>query len=249
MLIRTLFILSFLSTQLHAATNPAAEAAFQRATTEAKFGKWVAAASSYQSAASYDPGMALAWRGLGYSLYQLGKKEGCILAYDHYLQLVPGDKAMAAYVSKMRATLPASSPAATVPLAAAPVMPAEAVQWRKMKGAAADSKASGKPILYFCGGDWAAPSRRMTRQIFAKAENAHWINQTFVPVNIEVPRLIREKQDMAYEETKLLDHYFVRSIPTLIVEYPNGRAADLIHGSRDGEETMKKLRAFLEKKG
>ena len=106
MLTRLLLALFLLAPGLAVAANPAAEAAYQRATDEGKQGQWVNAAASYQSAIAYDPNMALAYRGLGYSYFHLGRKADCIHAYERYLQLAPSDKAMADYVQKMRATVP-----------------------------------------------------------------------------------------------------------------------------------------------
>ncbi len=243
-----LVTLFFLASQLGAAVDPAAEAAFQRGLTEEKYTRWIAAENSYKTAIAYDPNLSQAYRHLGYCYYHLGHKENCIKAYERYLQLVPGDTAMADYVTKLRATLPDPASVATPqPNAGALAAPAEAVQWHAIKGAEAESKATGKPIFYYCGGDWAAPSRRLTRQVFANADNAHWINQHFVPVNIEVPRLVSARRELLYEETRLLDHYFVHSVPTLIVEYPDGRSAETIHGSNNGEETMGKLKGFADK--
>jgi tetratricopeptide (TPR) repeat protein len=245
MFTRTLVVLVFFAATLRAAANPGAEAALKRAHEEEKYARWASAADSYKTALSYEPSNPQTYRGLGYAYYHLGLKANCIQAYEHYLQLVPGDKVMADYVKQMKAALPAAK-ASGEPVAKANA-PLEVVQWHKLKGAEADSKSSGKPLLYFFGGDWAPASRRLTRQVFAKSDTAHWINEHFIPVSIEVPRLIRDRANVPYDESRLLSHYVITAVPTLVVEYPDGRAAEVIHGSKKGVDTMKKLEELVNK--
>jgi thiol:disulfide interchange protein len=93
--------------------------------------------------------------------------------------------------------------------------PAELIEWKPIKGAEAEAKKSGKPVLYDFTAEWCPPCRVMQKEVFGSGKGAALINSGFYPVR--VPDLTREKGVNPSEVTALQRRFKVNSFPTLVI--------------------------------
>lgn len=98
--------------------------------------------------------------------------------------------------------------------------PADLVAWVPAAQAEAESRRTGKPILYEFGADWCAPCHMLADQVFADPAAAAQIGQMYVPV-----RIVDRRQEEGHnppEVERLASAYSVNEFPTLIATWPGG---------------------------
>jgi thiol-disulfide isomerase/thioredoxin len=96
---------------------------------------------------------------------------------------------------------------------------ADAVRWRALADGEAESKRTGKPVLYFFTADWCGPCHVLVDQVFADEKAAAAIEKKYVPVVLE-DRLRAEGESAAGMET-LARKFGIRGFPTLVVARPS----------------------------
>ena len=96
----------------------------------------------------------------------------------------------------------------------------DTVHWRALPEGLAETRASGRPILYDFTADWCPPCRRMQREVFSDPRAAAALESRFVPVRV-LDRQREEGRNAAWVDS-LQSRYRVSSFPTLVVTGPGG---------------------------
>lgn len=114
------------------------------------------------------------------------------------------------------------------------------VRWRSIANGEAESKKTGRPILYFMTADWCGPCKTMKDQIFADPKLAEMINATFVP--IEVVDRQREEGQNSPEAERIFRAYRLRGFPTLTITRAGSHDAFQLAGWSTKKDTVEYLR-------
>ena len=115
------------------------------------------------------------------------------------------------------------------------------VKWRPIVAGEAESKKSGRPVLYFFTADWCGPCHLLEREVFSVPEVAAQVEKDFVP--IVVRDRMRETGRNAPEMLALADRYGLRGFPTLVVSRPNLAANVTLEGWEGREAAVGFLRS------
>ena len=119
------------------------------------------------------------------------------------------------------------------------------VVWMPLEGAEQAAAETGRPILYDFTAEWCGPCKRLEREVFSDRRRAAMINERFVPVRVRDLEL--EKGENPPAIAALRQRYKVDSFPTLLVTSAQGEPIDRASGFRSGRETLRMLRASLDK--
>lgn len=114
------------------------------------------------------------------------------------------------------------------------------VKWRPIPAGEAESKKTGKPVLYFMTAEWCGPCRTMRSQIFADPKMAELVNKTFVPIEVLDRR--REEGRNGENEERIFETYRCRGFPTLTVTRPGSSEAFQVAGWSSRESTVEFLK-------
>lgn len=93
-------------------------------------------------------------------------------------------------------------------------IPDNDIDWRHdFAAAAAEARASDRPMLLYFTADWCQPCQRMKRKVWPEARVADAVNNKTIPVYLDVDQ-------PAVKE--LAKYYPSRSVPTLLMTDPTG---------------------------
>jgi thiol:disulfide interchange protein len=119
-----------------------------------------------------------------------------------------------------------------------PTAVTDQIHWRPISEAEAQSRSTGKPVLYDFTAEWCPPCQAMEHELFSDAESAGRIEQWFVPVRV-LDRMREEGRNVA-EVDALQQRFHIDSFPTLVVVPPAGRPT-VLAGYRGKAATMQEL--------
>jgi thiol-disulfide isomerase/thioredoxin len=140
-------------------------------------------------------------------------------------------------------------------LAAAPRLRAgeAAIRWRAIAEGEAESKKTGRPVLYFMTAEWCGPCHTMRKEVFADPAVAELVNRTYVPIEVVDRR--REEGQNPPDEERIFTTYRCRGFPTLTITRPGSTQAFQAAGWLNRDATIDYLKIGgdrlkqLEKKG
>lgn len=112
------------------------------------------------------------------------------------------------------------------PVAAAPAAAAaHASAWRTVFAeAAAESRASGKPILAdFQGSDWCPACKVLHKKVLGTPEFAAWAARKVVLLNVDLPNDAPQPKEVRAVNEQLVQRLQVSEFPTLLLLDADGR--------------------------
>lgn len=115
------------------------------------------------------------------------------------------------------------------------------VRWRPIEAAEAESRATGRPILYDFNAAWCGPCQAMKREVFGDPRSAAQINRLYVPVSV-VDRS-REDGHNPPDVQALQDRYKIDAFPTLVVFSPTTGHTETFAGYGGAQATLQQLGA------
>jgi len=121
-----------------------------------------------------------------------------------------------------------------------PLSGPDVVHWRTLEAGLAETRASGRPILYDFTAEWCPPCRMMQREIFADPRAAAEIESRFVPVRV-LDRQREEGRNARWVDS-LQARYRVNAFPTLVVARVDGRESSRLEGFMGRDFTLGQLR-------
>lgn len=84
--------------------------------------------------------------------------------------------------------------------------------------AAKISMETGKPILAnFTGSDWCGWCKKLTKEVFSKAEFSKWASENVVLLELDYPKRIAQTEEIKKQNKELGQFFKVRGYPTLHV--------------------------------
>jgi thiol:disulfide interchange protein len=122
---------------------------------------------------------------------------------------------------------------------------AERIAWRPIAAADAESRATGRPILYDFSAAWCGPCKIMANEVFGDDKSARTIEAMFVPVH--VVDLQREQGKNPPDVQALQDRFHVDAFPTLVVFNPATARSETVVGYGGKTELMQNLMQALVK--
>jgi len=96
-----------------------------------------------------------------------------------------------------------------------PVAEADYVAWHAIAGAEAESRKTGKPVLYDFTAEWCGPCGQLKREVFGDKAAAERINTKFIPVRV-TDRQSEEGRNPP-EVADLQKRYGIEAYPTLVI--------------------------------
>ena len=114
--------------------------------------------------------------------------------------------------------------------------PPDLVGWCAVKDAEAESRRTGKPIMYDFTADWCPPCKKMKREVFGDRESADEINDKFIPV------YAMDDGPDADAVEQLQKRYGIKAFPTLVIVSPDGSKTEASRGYGGKERTLQFLR-------
>lgn len=114
------------------------------------------------------------------------------------------------------------------------------VTWRSVHDGQAESRATGRPVLYFFTADWCPPCEALKRTVFSDPAVADLIEANYVPV--EVNDILDANQESLPEVEALKFKFLVGRLPSLVVAHTDGGPAV----SEEGAPVHSKMVRFLE---
>jgi|SRR5439155_4283135 len=111
--------------------------------------------------------------------------------------------------------------------------------WHGIASAEADSRASGRLVLYDFSAAWCGPCRQMATEVFADETSARKLGAMFVPVHV-VDRA-REDGRNQPDVQALEDRFRIEAFPTLVVYAPDTGRHVTITGYGGAASLMQEL--------
>ncbi len=122
-----------------------------------------------------------------------------------------------------------------------PPEPIERLRWRTLAQGVAESRGTGRPILYDFTAAWCPPCRMLNRDIFADPRAARQIETLFVPVRV-MDRAREDGHNPAWVDS--LQHAFgITGFPELVVVPADGSEPTILDGY--GGDKQGELRALM----
>lgn len=114
--------------------------------------------------------------------------------------------------------------------------------------ALAKAKTEKKSVMVeFTGSDWCPPCIMMGKKVFSKKEFTDAASKKFILVKIDIPN---KDKELKKKNTKVLQKYSVRGVPTVILFDEDGKEFSRFSASQfpSVEQFLGKLNSDLEKK-